>query len=57
MYFLQLQALIVQKLQGIQWRTFSIALFGLLATQNNREKVVPKVVERNSFSKLLFSFS
>ena len=57
MYFLQLQALIVQKLQGIQWRTFSIALFGSLATQNNRENVVPRVVERNSFSRLLFNFS
>ena len=56
-YFLQLQALIVQKLQRIRWRTFSIALFGSLARQNNREKVVPRVVERNSFSRLLFSFS
>ena len=56
-YFSQLQALIVLKLQGIQWRTFSKALFELLARQNNREKVVPRVVELNSFSRLLFSFS
>ena len=56
-YFLQLQALIVLKLQGIQWKTFSIALFGLLARQNNREKLVPRVVEQNSFSRLFFNFS
>ena len=51
------QALVVQKLQEIQWRTLSIALLWLLATQHNREKVVPRVVEGHSFSRPLFIFS